>query len=211
MIADSWDGQTWTSTALSGSPGTLAGVSCFSAAQCLAVGSATPAGSRSQTLAQYFDNGTWTAESPLNPYPTYDWNSFNAAGCEQSVTPTTCMAVGVGGPTDFNPIAETWNASTGVWSVTTPNTSTEGFDAVSCPTTSWCVATTGQGGPPDAQAWNGSTWTLMNTKAVSGTSSDPANWFSGVSCPSSTFCVAVGSKTAFVGQQPEIASWGTVP
>jgi hypothetical protein len=51
----------------------------------------------------------------------------------------------------------------------------------------------------------------MNTKAVSGTSSDPANWFSGVSCPSSTFCVAVGSKTAFVGQQPEIASWGTVP
>jgi hypothetical protein len=216
MVAQYWNGQSWTAS-LTGTPGALDSVSCFSASQCLAVGASTLGVSSIDTsLAEYFNNGTWTAEPPPNPYQymTSNTDGLLAVNCETATQPTTCMAVGVGTYNDNEQLAESWNASTGAWTVSLPSAgSSDGplgrLVRVSCATTTWCVAAQYGGAAPTA--WDGSIWTPMNTKAVDGTSTNPAFPFNGVTCPSSTFCVAVGSRHALVGDQPEVSSWGTVP
>ncbi len=216
MVAQYWDGRSWTAS-LNGTPGALDSVSCFSATQCLAVGASTlPVSSIDTALAEYFDNGTWTAEPPPNPYMyrTSNTDGLLATSCEGATQPTMCLAVGVGTYNDDEQLAEFWNASTGGWTVSLPASgSSTGplgtLTAASCATTTWCIAAQYGGAAPTA--WDGSAWTTMDAKAVDGTSTNRANPFNALACPSSTFCVAVGSKDALVGEQSEVASWGTVP
>ena len=139
---------------------------------------------------------------------------------EVTATPVTCMVTG----SDTNgPIAYLFDTSTQTWSATTPvsgNTpygQPNSFSGVSCHGLSSCVAvgsnyTSSNTDGPMAELWNGSDWTLMDTRAVSGSSGTPnfpAFEFASVSCPSATFCVAVGTKATAIGYQPEVDSWGT--
>lgn len=216
-VADFWDGHTWTPSTMgtAASTSSLRAVSCVAFDNCLAVGDATRnTNTSSLTAGQYLSGPTWSNETPPSP-PQYP--ALAGVSCVNAPA-VTCMAVGSNGDI---PMADTFDASTQTWTATQPGTTPTGFPedflGVSCPTSSWCVAVGAYneavylGGPPLAEAWNGSTWTVMNTGPVSGTGTNPSYTFTSVSCPSSTFCVAVGSRLGLAGQLPEIASWGTAP
>ena len=197
-----WNGSGWTIESTNLPVGT-SDIACFAAEQCLAVGSGN-----SPSIAEYFNNGTWTDTAPPQR-PPGGYNALQAVSCPAATKSATCMAVGFSnGPTLSPPFAEVWDATTGAW--TSTSTVTSGgqpveFDDVSCPTASWCVAISENA----AEVWNGSAWTLMNTSnLVSG--SKPYS-LSGVSCPSTTFCVAAGSKQVTTGARVAAAYWGTLP
>jgi hypothetical protein len=88
----------------------------------------------------------------------------------------------------------TWNGH--FWSRTTLPQSRSGywFDAVSCPTTTFCVAVGGDNPLPSsldapyAEQWNGSMWQAMSIPSPGGGS------LYGVSCTGPRFCVAVGES-----------------
>jgi hypothetical protein len=225
MLAEYWNGESWT-TSLSGVPGNLRSLSCYTSQDCLVAAVGQPT-----AQAEFFDNGTWSSESPPSPY---QYDAIGIGGCETATTPVTCMAVGGGNntgntaPEDRSPVAELWNASTQAWTITSPISATTsrgtpaGFSDAACTSATWCVAVGAQvthplsgGGAPDplAEAWNGSNWIRMNTNYVSGALGNPSSGWTAVSCPSSTFCVAVGTKPGLSpgGPQPEVAFWGTVP
>jgi Putative Ig domain len=54
------------------------------------------------------------------------------------------------------------------------------------------------------ESWNGSTWSIVPSPDVSGTTEDTLN---GVSCYSATACAAVGSSTSGFTTQPLFESW----
>jgi hypothetical protein len=102
------------------------------------------------------------------------------------------MMVGGAGP---KPIAETLKA--GRLSTLSPVTNGDGtdFNAVSCPSPSWCVAvgsvTASSGAElPLAESWNSGTWNVLSAAVPHGTALDVLN---GVSCTSQVNCVAVGA------------------
>jgi hypothetical protein len=71
-----------------------------------------------------------------------------------------------------------------------------GFEGVSCPTVTTCVAVgyrnAGQGLEPDgtlAESWNGTVWAIQPTPNPAGFDDGQ---FNAVSCSSATFCMAVG-------------------
>ncbi len=201
-IVESWNGQAWSQTDIADVSGVggLNGVSCVSAEQCLAVGTQgafAPDG-------RYFD-GTWSEQIPPNPGGGA-W--FNGVGCD-TTSPVSCMAVGEGNA----PLADLFDASTSSWTVTAPVAlnGQQTFFGASCPSATWCIAVGSAPVGPQAQAWNGSAWTLMDTSALSGEPGQQGHALTSVSCPSTTLCFAVGSRQTLVGDQPEIASWGTVP
>jgi hypothetical protein len=219
-VADLWNGQTWTLSTLGnvGHSGGLNAVWCLSLEQCLAVGGTNPGYSTVQLDADYF-NGTWS-DVPPTSFGGYTW--FNGVDCD-GAPPVTCMAVGQSG----DPVADVFDTSNETWTTTAPVTysgsgpNEQSFSDVSCPNATLCVAVgaaeTANGSPggagPLAEAWDGSSWTLMDTTAINGgrSSVPPGNPLTSVACPSSSFCFAVGSKRALTGQVPDVVSWGTVP
>jgi hypothetical protein len=198
-LAEEWDGHSW-STDPTSVPGLLWDVSCFAASQCLAVGETIigPA------LAQYFNAGVWSDVSP----PNDDSTPMVYVGCVTASL--TCTAL------SYSATA-VWNESTGTWSSAAPAPNWGKLASFSCATTTWCVAVgpentvRGETAPAVANAWNGSAWTVMNTKKLGTTGFNPRFPLNGVSCPTATLCVAVGFKQALNAQEPLAASWGTVP
>jgi hypothetical protein len=107
-------------------------------------------------------------------------------------------------------LAERWNGSS--WSVVpSPNTSTtedNALGAISCPTTSFCMAV-GQavnatGTQTLAEQWNGTGWSTVSIPSTSATDADS---LSGVSCTSMSFCMAVGYVNASGSDQTIIEQW----
>jgi hypothetical protein len=201
-LAEIWNGATWTvQNPLAQSSG-FNSVSCGSD-ECLGVGGL------GSSIAESF-NGSWTNQPPPQVF------SLRGVDCQWSASPAFCVAVG--GALGNGPAAALWNPSTGAWTSTAPVQPTKAeqfwsFNGVSCPTASICVAvgdgnftSSGNQYGPLAEAWNGSTWSLMNTNRVA-----TLYGMDAVSCPTSTFCVAVGSRQALSGSVPTAASWGTAP
>jgi hypothetical protein len=96
-------------------------------------------------------------------------------------------------------LAELWNGHS--WSMqTTPNPPKGAYsqlNGISCVTSTDCVAvgssTTNLGTTTTlAEAWNGTTWTIVATPNPAGATSSQLN---GVACASSQTCIAVGSST----------------
>jgi hypothetical protein len=183
--------------------------------------------SNATALVEYFDAGSWSTEPPPIPSGT---DALGIGDCETATVPVTCLGVGEGSnpasAAGTSPIAEFWNSSNQDWTITSPVASIsssgtpQGFTDASCPSASWCVAVGAQftrplggAGTPDplAEAWSGSRWIRMNTVQVSGPINARYSPFAAVSCPSTTFCVAVGNKRVLNNEQPEVASWGTLP
>jgi hypothetical protein len=207
-VAEFWDGTNWTYDPPS-TPGYLTGVSCNGRDQCLGVG--VGAGVSEPALADYFD-GSWSAASP-SATPGF-------AGVDCVTAAETCM--GVGSVLSLN--ASQWDGLTQSWTATTPlapsGLNSPVFESVSCPVASFCVAQ-GEGlfGPeneanPMIEAWNGTSWALMDTSRVA-SGSTTVFAFSSVSCPSATFCMTVGYKTPVntsnYEARPDSAYWGTLP
>src|SRR5438552_2714902 len=151
------------------SPGTnsvLKAVSCATANVCMAVGSYTDAQGDSRPLVERWQGGSWTRL----PSPTVsgEQDSLYGASC-----PTTgqCMAVGAkyvqqnGYIVSWLPLVEQWDGAR--WhrmEVPIPANSYAGLSAVSCTSTTACMAV-GAYSPsertyPLAERWDGTAWTF---------------------------------------------------
>ena len=148
----------------------------------------------------------WTA-TPV-PQPPAATGSFgNAVSC---VTSTFCIHVGVQVvSTDNQALITQWNGSS--WAVA-PSPSTAGstdtyLNAVSCTSTSFCVAAGFQRQPSTAEPffehWNGTAWSVVPAAIPAGSSGANIN---GVSCTGPTFCTAVGDQTVS-GSGPLVEQW----
>ena len=171
----------------------LAGVSCVTARDCVAVD--TDNGS-----AATWNGSTWTVTTLPAPAGTYGFNPTAVT----SASATDCVAVGsadVKNPFAREPAVERYNGSQ--WVVQSvplpaavPSASEESLTAVSCAGAATCEAVgsysyyaSGDVYGTFAESWSGGHWSAQTLPASS--TSDPV--LSGISCPATVFCLAVGS------------------
>ncbi len=194
-LAETWNGATWRTVGVRLPPGAtagvLSGVSCVSAARCVAVGSSYDKGSgRGFALADTWNGRAWT---PVQlPGPGGADASLSGVSCKSAAS---CVAVGSsvsGGPAV--PLAEIWDGKR--WTQTRPPASGGGLTisdlgAVSCASPARCVAVSVSEGPPVAviESWNGRVWSMRKGTGLPG---DLGAVLAGASCPSAGDCVAVG-------------------
>ncbi len=182
-------GSSWT-VVPSPSPGTnsnfLTGVSCTSAAFCMAVGY-TGDSSSAQTLIEQWNGSPWSVVP--SPNVGSDNNQLTSVSCTSK---TFCMAVGyAGNPVYPQTLIEQWDGSS--WSVvSSPSPGRQNYlEGVSCTSTTFC-ATVGMSGYGTYQTlieqWDGSSWSVAVNAG--------GEWGFAVSCTSSSFCMAVGGDLA---------------
>ncbi len=122
----------------------------------------------------------WRIQPAPNPAARYDWFGLNAVACPST---TSCVAGGYYYPPGVGvppiPYIERWNGTK--WSIEKPPVpSNDEFNAVACPSASFCIAIAGS----SAAKWNGHTWSAIpQLRYIGG---------NGVACTSATFCVTVG-------------------
>ncbi|HEY3951875.1 MAG TPA: hypothetical protein VGM53_00740 [Streptosporangiaceae bacterium] len=170
--------------------GQFGGVSCVSAAVCMAVGSTVALAGGQKALAERWDGTTWAVLSVPRPAGAESY-SLSAVSCTSA---DACTAVGYARPgSGFDrPLAERWNGTT--WAVQPTVQRDEGsyLLGVSCASASACTAVGYSRDVPDlltlAERWNGTKWVIQ--KSANATSYDS---LSAVSCPSVSDCTAVGS------------------
>jgi hypothetical protein len=243
-IAEQWNGRTWHLTQTSNPrgvhAGNLAGVSCASRNDCVAVGMSqgqkrdpaltekwnghswrvltTVKLSRSAALTSAFCGrrfcmavGETVRSSPPGEVTLAEeltngrWRKLTTpalADAELSVLygawctgPRFCVAVGQTQGSTTGTIAEVWNGS--AWTVQAPSASTDILgsgilSAVSCSSSSHCMAVGAGASQPISEELTASIWTSVPTAQVSQT---PFASLYQVSCPTATRCIAVGART----------------
>lgn len=194
VLAESWNGKTWSLTSPPNPSSTydaFNAVSCASVKSCMAVGYAN-IGSNTETVAESWNGTSWKVLNSRDPGGSY--TLFAGVSCTST---TSCVATGsqFDGVSEDLTLVESWNGST--WKVVaSPNTGAMNFlDAVSCVSTR-CVAagvvTTASLTDTLIESWQqGGKWKVAGTINPGSTS----DLFSGVSCASTTSCVAVGQDT----------------
>jgi len=210
-VVETWNGSEWLSKPSpnrgTGNNNALAGVSCFSASVCVAVGSEyTPEPDYSpnllQTLAESWSSGKWSVLS--TPNPVTDQNALNSVSC---VSASFCVAVGFSQDSDMadQTLVESWNGS--AWSIV-PSPDQAGNDqlnGVSCPSSTFCVAVGTWKNDTLFEFWNGTKWSIVSSPTIGGYSNRS---LSSVSCVSATSCMAVGNTlVGGVGEESLTESW----
>ena len=202
-VAEAWNGTKWKSVAVPApkapSGASLTGVSCKSAASCIAVGEyATSTGDRPFAL-------TWngTALKPAAAPPVPKGNTFFSLGGVSCVTTRSCVAVGtsVSGIGDLRMLVETWNGAKWTDHVVPVSAGVYlNVNSVSCVSATRCVLA-GESETPKGSSvtmgvllasWNGKTITQMKAPLPAGTGAGTP-LVTGVSCASAASCVAVGA------------------
>jgi hypothetical protein len=209
-LAESWNGTRW-SVLPSPSPGStgadLSGVSCVSAAACMAVGGSGNSSDVTSTLAESWDGARWSVVPSPNPVTGGD--AFRGVSCASK---DACMAVGFSGSSNgvHTTLAESWNGRR--WSVLpspNPVTGNNFFNGVSCVSAAACTAIGVSGNSTGVtstliQSWDGRRWSVVP-------SPNPGpgfTWLDGVSCAAADACNATGhyfTKTG--GNRTLIESW----
>jgi hypothetical protein len=200
-LAEVWNGSRWRMVRVPSPPGrtsVLAGVSCVTASQCVAVGSAeSPRAQETAgqgTLAEQWNGTSWTI-LPTPALKPKGGRDLEAVSCPAVAS---CMTGGYDHdylePGNERPVAESWNGTQ--WAQTREPAGYGALSGVSCRAPGDCAAVgVGYGGPPGpspstaAESWNGTTWTVQPTP-------NPANSFAAylqaVSCAAPDRCVATG-------------------
>lgn len=190
-LAEAWDGTHWSivpSATPTGSPNSsLDGVSCGSAAGCLAVGhSYRPSfAAKDATLVESWDGSSWTIVTAPTPSVS---SALYAVSCSGS---SSCLAAGLffNSSSSYQTLAEQWNGT----SMAIVNQDAQ-LAGVACADASHCVAVgsaiaRGKVAVTTAEAWNGSIWRLVPTP-------DPrrstGSYLSGITCTGASRCLAVG-------------------
>ena len=124
---------------------------------------------------------TRCAEIAVIPNPSFCSSEMTSLGNNLGFAPLTASGPG-------------WSAPVAVDNVQLP--SGPSLNAVSCPTTSFCMAVDGNG---NAFTWNGATWSRP-------ISVDSNITFHSVSCPLASFCMAIGSPEGESGNN-EAFTW----
>jgi hypothetical protein len=196
-FADSWNGQSWQPARLRGPAGAsgayLIGVSCPSAARCVAVGDYTTGAGSQETLsplAEVWNGRAWQI-SATAPVPPHSADALYSVSC---VSTTTCTAVGENG--GASPLIESWNGTS--WVIDPAPASGSGpltsLSEISCPGRDSCEAVGSGAASPLVYAWNGTKWLIQPTPATTPDGSTPLQ-LTGVSCPAADACTAVGEAS----------------
>jgi subtilisin family serine protease len=178
----------------SGYGGSLRGISCILATECVAVGDAAiPVGEQDFALGWHLDGDEWQASRSAEVSGPV-LNDVSCTAADQ------CTAVGTqttGWPP--LPLAERWNGEAWIQQ-STPNPGNEGLSltGVSCYASNGCISVgwywQSSRSLPLAQKWNGSTWSTMSVPAPSGTPT--STMLRDISCTAANDCFAVGSSSA---------------
>jgi hypothetical protein len=210
-VVERWDGRRWTIQRTPRPAGSvssaLLGVSCPSAAECIAVGDDTTKSGVERALAQRWNGRDWAVQRPANPGGKYD-TAFSWVSC---LAATACVAVGDHGVTSTSQtmLAERWDGRR--WS-TQPTPAPAGakdsdLSAVSCPAASACVAvgeylSRTDASLPLAERWNGRRWSAQPAANPPG---NLGTELAAVACPSASACTAVGDFTSSKGDEESLA------
>jgi hypothetical protein len=214
--ADLWSGSSWRATGLELPGGAIQGAllaDSYKPGILMAVGQYTR-GTHSYPVDNIWTGNKW-GQGPHQPtIPAGESNAvLDSVSCASS---TFCVASGyystAAGQGDDIPLAEVWNGST--WRSSRPEMPSSAVlavaDAVSCPSTTYCVVGGIYLASNGVQAWadsfDGAHWKALSLPQPQG--STPGEWFdevSGVSCSSVTSCAIVGTYLGFS------VSGGTAP
>jgi hypothetical protein len=194
-----WNGATWTVQTTPNPSGAayleLDAVSCSSATACTAVGESDTSPGGDESLAEAWNGTSWTVETTPNP-PAAAASYLDAVSC---ISTTACTAVGSyynSSNTEVT-LADVWNGVS--WTVQTTPTPEGSIGSnlygVSCGSPSACSAVGAYYNSFGSQltlaeAWNGTSWTLLTTPKPSGAVESE---LVAVSCNSATTCTAFGS------------------
>jgi hypothetical protein len=190
-LAYAWNGTKWTAQPPPATGGFLNGVSCTSAASCIAVGDGAT------WLAETWNGQTWT------PMPTSGSPGIDAVSCSSA---TACTAVGISDGAGQAAI-ERWDGTT--WTAQQAALAPPGFsiaqlNGVSCASATACTAVgyywNGQDNNTThafIQAWDGTSWTATQA---------PDTGFgelNSVVCTAPSACIAVGAqKVNSINEEP---------
>jgi hypothetical protein len=173
--------------------GSLARVSCPSAANCFAAGYYFRSGTQ-LALVEHWNGSTWSVQTTPSPAGA----TAAALAGVSCVSAASCTAVGsyFAKAKPQRTLAEHWNGSK--WSLqATPNpadASASELAAVSCTSAASCTATgddeDGDARVTLAEHWNGTNWAIQATPNPAGAE---MTFLYGVSCGSAASCNAVGS------------------
>src|SRR5665213_3157256 len=198
---EEWNGTTWSPLAAPALPANATtsvfySVSCVSATFCMAVGS-YKRNSVTSELTEKWNGATWS--EVLVPPPSgvhvIQLQSVSWA------SPTVCVVVCTVGDRSESSggeftLADRWNGTKWILlsSVNTPGELYRGLEAVSCPSTGFCIAVgneTDRNGTDStlSEVLKGSRWSRAATPATPG---GQFRGLDGVSCVSSADCTAIG-------------------
>jgi hypothetical protein len=172
----------------------LAGLACFNASNCMAVGNWRNAKGQNLPFAVRWHNGRWKLLAPRSIRGQRS-TSFQAVSCPAA---TRCIAVGNTEDRSsglfLHAFAEVWNGSK--WHISTLRRPPSLFLGVSCPARNRCFAS-GYTFPsktafarPLIETWNGRFWITQHSVETAAPRS--GDILPHVSCVSRTHCVAVG-------------------
>jgi hypothetical protein len=188
-LAESWHGA---SLAIVSQDAQLAAVTCVGSSWCVAVGSRIAHGAASATLAEFWDGRSWWTVP--TPAPSGAQGSYlTGVSCHGA---RWCVAVGYYYAADNSrrTLVETWDGTR--WAIaTSPNPAGAAYSvlyAVSCATTSSCLAVGSAAGRVLAESWKGTRWTIVPSADPSTTAYGE---LTGLTCSSATRCLAVGYET----------------
>jgi hypothetical protein len=189
-LAEAWASAAWQPRATT-EPGVAAGaslsaVSCASALSCVAVGHYSTAAGLEVPLAELWTGGKWRLRLPPAPPAATTGSSLAAVSCYAG----GCVAVGAQTAPKFaTPLAYRWSGSAWSQLPAAAEGALSRLAAVSCVTSTACVAVGNTGAGTLAEAWNGSGWRLQSTPAATGAGSRLV----AIACPTATACEAVGA------------------
>jgi hypothetical protein len=214
-LAERWDGARWAIVPAPAPPpvpvpgsGTLAGVSCTSAANCTAVGSEfTTATTSRAPLAEHWDGSRWSLQQILNPV-------FHGQGSELAAVSCTsrgaCTAVGERGSLPFATLAERWDGRRwAVQSTVNPPGDDKPLMGVACTPAASCTAVGYHilsRGPllTLAEHWNGARWARQHTPSPPNPPGAGSGQLDGIGCSSADACTTAGLA---VTGPPAIERW----
>jgi hypothetical protein len=186
-----WDGSKLTRLTVPAPPGgrdaELAGVSCPSTTDCLAVGNYTRADGKSQAYSAHWSGGRWTVQNARN-LKSEVLTLFESVSC---ISRTRCEAVGTTLTPGSRAFAEVW--SNGAWQ-TQPSAAKANANlfGVTCPAPGHCFAAGALGSRSLIEAWDGSHWSAQITPVTAAPRSGSA--LTHVSCVTPDLCEAVGYR-----------------
>lgn len=194
-LAERWNGTSWAQLTAPSTRGAnfLTGVSCSSAAACMAVGTG-----RGGLLAERWDGARW-AIVPVpapRPVPVPGSGSLTGVSCTSAAS---CTAVGgelTTAATTFAPLAERWDGHRWLAQrVPNPVYREDGSElsAVSCTSGQVCTAVGQRGSGVTAslaERWQGGRWTVQPIPNMSRNDTG----LQGVTCTSAGWCTAAGFR-----------------
>ena len=192
-LAETWNGATWSLSAVPKPIESTSGVSCQSTSLCFGVGTVKN-GAEYMAMLRAWNGTTWSNV----PAEVGEARSSALHGVACPPTGPTCTAVGRLINTSGTVVTLAGKGSAGEWSQeTTPNPAgakSSELDGVSCPSTEACTAVgkyRNEAGTVVtlAERWNGKEWVIQTTPNPAGAKRSE---LTSVSCPSTEACTAVG-------------------